>query len=78
MQEKLPLDNLLFKALSSLDPYARGHSKSHSALKQLKFLFPTVLTPEEAETYDLEVNAFSVADNLLRELLGLMNGGWLS
>jgi hypothetical protein len=62
---KMPLDNVLLKRLSAIDPKALGHSATYAILKKLREQhFPTVLTDEEMTPYEQEVSKIQL-DNAL-------------
>ena len=43
LQEKLPISNIVLKALSSLDPIVHGHSAAQKEMEKLLLSFPTVV-----------------------------------
>ncbi len=54
LQYKLPLDNPLLRALSSIGPIATGHSRFCAEIKKLATLLPFQLTDQERQECDLE------------------------
>lgn len=60
LQKKLPLDNLLLKCISAIDPLARGHSVTADRLKMLPKLVKNVLSNEEEIQYALDVHLYQV------------------
>ena len=57
LQTKLHLDNPLLRAMSSIDPPARGHHLSCKLLKKLMILLPSSIhNSTERDTYNLEVH----------------------
>ena len=64
MQGKFPLNNMLPRCLSSIDPKGQGHSVTILALKTLREFFPTVLEEVEYDTYHHEVSHIQIDKEL--------------
>ena len=64
LQKKLPLANPVLKALSAIDPLARGHSLSCNYMKSLLDTVPAGISKEEHDAYELEVQHFQVDNRL--------------
>lgn len=58
LQQKLPLSNRFLKAVSALDPTARGHSVTFSHMQKLPSIVVNVLTEEEEGLYELEIRKY--------------------
>ncbi|XP_060782423.1 uncharacterized protein LOC132889689 [Neoarius graeffei] len=64
IQKKFPLNNKLLKCVSTIDPSARGHSKTAEALRNLKDMVP-LISDDEKEKYDLEVQQLQIKNEIL-------------
>ena len=59
LQQKMPINNILLKTLSAIDPCARGHSLTLRYLLKLPGLITNVLSEEEETEYEKEVHRFN-------------------
>jgi hypothetical protein len=66
---QLPLRNKTIRCLSVLDPDTQSHSQAQGAFKYLASLLPNVIREEETGHLDMELNAFSV-DEQVSDLRG--------
>ena len=64
LQKKMPVNNILLKHLSALDPAVRGHSPAMQYMKALPDLAPNVLDDEDLQTYALDVQRFHIDGSL--------------
>ncbi|XP_041361320.1 uncharacterized protein LOC121377407 [Gigantopelta aegis] len=64
MQKKLPLDNAMLRAVSAIDPDARGHNETVKCLKTLRDSLRHFLSDDDVEKLSLEVHRFQVDTSL--------------
>ena len=64
LQKNMPVNNILLKHLSALDPAVRGHSPAMQYMKALPDLAPNVLNDEDLQTYALDVQRFHIDGSL--------------
>ena len=65
LQQKLPLNNELLRALSCIDPIIQGHHAAQPHLLKLPKFVPTILTDEEKDDYYLEIRRFDMCQHCL-------------
>lgn len=64
LQQKMPITNQFLKAVSSIDPWCRQHSRSLELMKQLPEYVKNVIFSEEKEQYNLEIHRYQVDHSL--------------
>ena len=57
LQKKMPVDNVILKSASSVDPLAKGHSLSLTYISKIDLLLPTADAKEERDAFQLEMRA---------------------
>ena len=62
---KMPLANLVLRALSALDPFIRVHTLTLDKLSKLPELVTNVLIDHGLDEFDMQVQKYIIANNLL-------------
>lgn len=60
LQSKMPITNRFLKAVSTIDPALRQHSYSLQLMKELPGHVQNVITTDEREPYELEVQRYHI------------------
>lgn len=77
IQKKIPLDNLLLKSVSAIDPTCRMHSFSLKLMKCLPDLVTNVLSGGERDAYDKEVHRYHSANLRQPQRKESVNNWWM-
>ena len=64
LQEKLPVQNSVLRALSSLDPILHGHTVSQTEMENLICYFPTVISAEKRGEVIKGIKTFHLATSI--------------
>lgn len=76
LQKMLPLDNTLLRAMSAIDPEARGHSETGKALNTLGVLLEKFLSDGQQESLSLEIVRFQVDSSIRAPEIGERVDTW--